>query len=169
MPTNLQHIKRFHRPAVRSTTLSSVHHISYCITMYRLSINRTFCSLVATMCHVTNCLSTSQHGCATCSMSHTHSSRRQWDYAIVGGGPAGFVVTEYLSRDPKVNVILLEAGPDASQAENIKIPGFAGNNEYGEFIWDYYVTPQKHLDGLTPHLAQGRLLGGGSGVNYVRY
>lgn len=34
------------------------------------------------------------------------------DYVIVGAGPAGFVLAEYLTRDPKLKVVLLEAGPD---------------------------------------------------------
>ena len=37
------------------------------------------------------------------------------DYVIVGGGPAGFVVAEQLSRNANVKVTLLEAGPDGSQ------------------------------------------------------
>ena len=37
------------------------------------------------------------------------------DYVIVGGGPAGFVVAEQVSRNANVTVTLLEAGPDGSQ------------------------------------------------------
>jgi choline dehydrogenase-like flavoprotein len=36
------------------------------------------------------------------------------DYVLVGGGPAGFVLAEYLTRKKGVNVALLEAGPDSS-------------------------------------------------------
>ncbi len=36
------------------------------------------------------------------------------DYVLVGGGPAGFVLAEYLTRKPDVKVVLLEAGPDSS-------------------------------------------------------
>ena len=37
------------------------------------------------------------------------------NYVIIGGGPAGFVVAEQLSRNSQVTVTLLEAGPDGSQ------------------------------------------------------
>ncbi len=37
------------------------------------------------------------------------------DYVIIGGGPAGFVVAEQLSRNANVTVTLVEAGPDGSQ------------------------------------------------------
>jgi choline dehydrogenase len=36
------------------------------------------------------------------------------DYVIIGGGPAGFVLAEYLTRNPNIKVTLLEAGPDSS-------------------------------------------------------
>jgi NADPH-dependent 2,4-dienoyl-CoA reductase/sulfur reductase-like enzyme len=36
------------------------------------------------------------------------------DYLIVGGGPAGLVIAEQLTRNPHVHVVLLEAGPDSS-------------------------------------------------------
>lgn len=36
------------------------------------------------------------------------------DYVIVGGGPAGLVLLEQLTRDPNVNITLIEAGPDGS-------------------------------------------------------
>lgn len=38
----------------------------------------------------------------------------QADYILVGAGPAGLVLAEYLTREPDVKVVLLEAGPDSS-------------------------------------------------------
>ena len=40
--------------------------------------------------------------------------RHEVDYVLVGGGPAGMVLAEYLTRKPHVKVALLEAGPDTS-------------------------------------------------------
>jgi hypothetical protein len=39
------------------------------------------------------------------------------DYVIVGGGPAGLVLAEQLSRDKRTQVVLLEAGPDGIKSE----------------------------------------------------
>ena len=86
---------------------------------------------------------------------------------IVGGGPAAFVPAEQLSEDINVSVSLLEAGIDGSDNEDIYTPGFAGLNEYSPRIWNYYVTLQKQLGGFTPHLAQCKLYGGGTAVNYT--
>ena len=41
----------------------------------------------------------------------------QFDYVIVGAGPAGCVLANRLSADPGVNVLLVEAGDDEMLVE----------------------------------------------------
>ncbi|PQE06752.1 glucose-methanol-choline oxidoreductase protein [Rutstroemia sp. NJR-2017a BBW] len=89
------------------------------------------------------------------------------DYVIVGGGPAGFVLAEQLSRNSSVTVVLLEAGPDTSGVEAIDVPGYAPTLLDTQYTWNYSSQPDSNLNGNAPSLAQGRGFGGGHAVNYL--
>ncbi|OJJ77427.1 hypothetical protein ASPBRDRAFT_190734 [Aspergillus brasiliensis CBS 101740] len=89
------------------------------------------------------------------------------DYAIVGAGPAGFVLADQLSQNPNVQVVLLEAGRDGINDTNINTPAYYPLIS-GSF-WEYSSQPDPNLDGQAPTLQQGRVLGGGTAVNGMAY
>ncbi|KAI0127011.1 choline dehydrogenase [Xylariales sp. AK1849] len=91
----------------------------------------------------------------------------QSDYVIIGGGPAGFVVAEYLSRDPSKKVVLLEAGPDADTNASITTP--ADFYHASSWMWRYNTQPEANLGGSTANLFQGKAFGGGTAVNAMVY
>lgn len=41
------------------------------------------------------------------------------NYVLVGAGPAGFVLAEHLTRNPDVNVVLLEAGANGDDTADV--------------------------------------------------
>ncbi|KAK0644854.1 Pyranose dehydrogenase [Lasiodiplodia hormozganensis] len=89
------------------------------------------------------------------------------DYVIIGAGPAGYVVAERLTRNPKIAVTLLEAGPDESTNPLVTTPARFFSSQ--QWFWNYSTQPETNLGGLTPNLWQGRILGGGTGVNAMLY
>ncbi|KAI1267875.1 choline dehydrogenase [Xylariaceae sp. FL1019] len=89
------------------------------------------------------------------------------DYVIVGGGPSGYVTAELLSRNPNVTVTLLEAGADNDDSVNVNTPAYSPLNPDKAFF--YYSEPDPNLGGLSPNVAQGKGLGGGTAINALGY
>ena len=87
-----------------------------------------------------------------------------YDYIVCGGGTSGCVVAARLSEQAGVSVLLLEAGGDE------RVPAVEDSTVWmanigSERDWRFHAEPSPHLNGRTPPLPMGRVLGGGSSVN----
>ncbi|KAL9050922.1 MAG: hypothetical protein Q9162_006349 [Coniocarpon cinnabarinum] len=93
---------------------------------------------------------------------------RSWyDYVVGGSGLTGCALASRLkSADPSAQVAIIEAGPDASSNPLTKSPLGAFMLEQSDLDWFYKTEPQKGLHNRTIREINGRVLGGGSILNY---
>jgi choline dehydrogenase len=88
-----------------------------------------------------------------------------YDYIIVGAGPAGCVLANRLSEDPEVKVLLVEAG-GSDDRFLIRMPlGFMRAFRDPALTWGYTSEPEPHMNNRVLPIPRGRVMGGSSSIN----
>jgi choline dehydrogenase len=90
----------------------------------------------------------------------------RYDIIVCGSGSSGSVVASRLAENPKLSVLLLEAGghddvPTVMNADQWPL------NLGGERDWNFLAQPSEHVNGRRVPLSMGKVLGGGSSINLM--
>ena len=89
----------------------------------------------------------------------------QYDFIIVGAGPAGCVLANRLTENTSINVLLIEAGGSDNRFI-IKMPAaFAMAARRKDLDWHYSTEPEEKLGGRKILEHRGRVIGGSSSIN----
>ena len=91
-----------------------------------------------------------------------------YDYIIIGAGSAGCVLANRLTEDPKIKVLLLEAGGKDSRKE-IHMPAAFSKLFKSPCDWAYYTEPEAQLGSRNLYWPRGKVLGGSSSLNAMIY
>jgi len=91
----------------------------------------------------------------------------EYDYIIVGAGSAGCVLANRLSENPRLKVLLIEAGPEGENFLVHMPKGFGKTLTTTEMAWHH---PTTHKKGAMQEVwMRGKTLGGSSAVNGMVY
>ncbi|KAF6202768.1 hypothetical protein GE061_003170 [Apolygus lucorum] len=97
-----------------------------------------------------------------------HGGKCLYDFIIIGGGSAGCLLANRLSKVGLWNILLLEAGEEETFTS--KVPFFPEVSQKTSVDWNFTTTKQTKsclsLDGYC-EIPRGRVLGGSSSINYL--
>jgi choline dehydrogenase len=97
----------------------------------------------------------------------------EYDYIVVGSGSAGAIVAARLAEDPRVTVLLLEAG-GSDRTTWVRKPGMISLVQQvkqlkARFDWGFSTAPQASLNDRRITYTRGKVVGGSSSVNGMIY
>lgn len=96
-------------------------------------------------------------------------SRSSWDYIIVGGGTAGCLLANRLSKDGKKRVLVLEAGSGDYDNSMVRIPAGVLRLFRSKYDWNFMTSNETATSGRGIYLCRGKVLGGSSSLNVLLY
>lgn len=88
-----------------------------------------------------------------------------YDYVIVGAGSAGCVLANRLSEDPRIRVLLLEAGGSDRHPYVLAPAGFIKTFQNPRFNWCFTTEPVPGAEDRRIFFPRGKVLGGSSAIN----
>jgi len=90
--------------------------------------------------------------------------KSHYDFIICGAGTSGSVVAARLAADPKIQVLLLEAG-GTDETDLVTNPNRWLMTLGSELDWGFVTEPNPNLNGRAIGYSMGKVLGGGSSIN----
>lgn len=102
-------------------------------------------------------------------MVNQYMKEFNFDYIIVGSGPAGCVLAKKLSDERRNSVLLIEAGENNDKDALIKNSTVPLRLHKAKYFWQGVAAPLKNANMQIFDWSRGRLLGGGSSVNDEQY
>ncbi|KAL2832610.1 hypothetical protein BDW59DRAFT_181040 [Aspergillus cavernicola] len=97
-------------------------------------------------------------------------SPHTWDFIVVGSGPAGSTLASKLASTASTPaILLLEAGPQ-KDAKSLRVDGQRWTTfQRPDMNWGYKTTAQENCNGREIDYSRGKVLGGGSAINFGIY